>query len=778
VRLPKHPKLFQEESAYESITSLELANNEFESFKRKDLIRSSRANANSNCVDYGFESSCETTSQICSLREALKNSNTSSSDSSNINSMNTASYNSLKNYENYFYFQVLEKLKKSTLSTPANVPVLCVENFNSNDNRWPELSYRLKLVGSSLKLIEITKFVPINALFYLSELDLIYVRAADEIEGYMPRGCCKPIPSTMGKLSLARLEANLRGDGNESSSSLSNKNNQLPNDDGLVEDANDSPSPPEGDLHASSKHRIDEENKRQEDDMSIKYHSLSVVEPEYDDIVIEENQYSNLIFKPSEIAAAVVAVASTSLTTNNKKNVIDSSGSTKSFVDCVTYQLRPSISRPIEIEQKREVVDVSAVIYQHNQHSERSIANESPTYDVWPNEVLKTDEKNKISSSNPIRRSSESLTRRSSFTQANEESNRAMSNSMGLNGNEYADIERLCALASKKPPAPPPPLSSAPGIDINDKSLQSMQSRSRLPISVRSSLNLNLGNEDGGELEERSNFSFLKESQKSHVKIGNETCVPPPLPLPPHPQPQPQLTSSLSGYFNNNYTYRNSLKSTDESQRRLSVNRLVPAGANFYRKLNEFEKPNMRRSLDSNLITNGIERKLYPVSIEMDDRKSTYARNSKYHLMSHMDTAANMEPAANVLYPDLDISKIEQDSLKDTNPYEIFDERRRVSNITNQNILNKPCNKIWTIIHKHEAQSMQELNVIPGMLVSVVRQYEKWLYVKLIGYENLSIKPIQQYGYIPRNCAVNLREIIDSTSCLNTYAHKQQITAL
>jgi hypothetical protein len=44
---------------------------------------------------------------------------------------------------------------------------------------------------SSLKLIVLTKGEPINAMFYFSELDLIYVKTADDLEGFLPRSHCK-----------------------------------------------------------------------------------------------------------------------------------------------------------------------------------------------------------------------------------------------------------------------------------------------------------------------------------------------------------------------------------------------------------------------------------------------------------------------------------------------------------------------------------------------------------------------------------------------------------
>lgn len=44
-----------------------------------------------------------------------------------------------------------------------------------------------------MRLIELAKGVPVVALFYLTCLDLIYVKTAEDIVGYVPRDCCRPV---------------------------------------------------------------------------------------------------------------------------------------------------------------------------------------------------------------------------------------------------------------------------------------------------------------------------------------------------------------------------------------------------------------------------------------------------------------------------------------------------------------------------------------------------------------------------------------------------------
>lgn len=44
-----------------------------------------------------------------------------------------------------------------------------------------------------MRLIELNKGMPVVALFYLTCLDLIYVKTVEDVIGYVPRDCCRPI---------------------------------------------------------------------------------------------------------------------------------------------------------------------------------------------------------------------------------------------------------------------------------------------------------------------------------------------------------------------------------------------------------------------------------------------------------------------------------------------------------------------------------------------------------------------------------------------------------
>lgn len=50
--------------------------------------------------------------------------------------------------------------------------------------------------GLNVRLIELSKGVPVVALFYLTCLDLIYVKTVEETLGYVPRDSCRPISIT------------------------------------------------------------------------------------------------------------------------------------------------------------------------------------------------------------------------------------------------------------------------------------------------------------------------------------------------------------------------------------------------------------------------------------------------------------------------------------------------------------------------------------------------------------------------------------------------------
>lgn len=91
------------------------------------------------------------------------------------------------------YAKILDKLARSSVETPANVPLLCVHTFSRNDANWVQLSAKFNAAGLNVRLIELAKGVPVNAQFYLSNLDLIYLKTAEDLVGYVPRKCCRPV---------------------------------------------------------------------------------------------------------------------------------------------------------------------------------------------------------------------------------------------------------------------------------------------------------------------------------------------------------------------------------------------------------------------------------------------------------------------------------------------------------------------------------------------------------------------------------------------------------
>jgi hypothetical protein len=173
--------MFEDESAYESLSSLEPANHEFESYTRTS-IASSITNINNNLkstsVDYGFESSNNSTSpSTCSklipinsnnMSEAQKHStlNVYQTNSNNLNKkllhFITESYaesklNHCQMIETNLYRKLLEKLQKSSIDMPANLPLLCVESFSRNDMIWSKLNARFISSGINIRLVEINK---------------------------------------------------------------------------------------------------------------------------------------------------------------------------------------------------------------------------------------------------------------------------------------------------------------------------------------------------------------------------------------------------------------------------------------------------------------------------------------------------------------------------------------------------------------------------------------------------------------------------------------------
>ena len=388
--------------------------------------------------------------------------------------------------------------------------------------------------------------MPVNALFYLSDLDLIYVKTydleADDLDGYVPRSCCRPINS--------KEFLSINNEASSENYNLStNPNVYLAN----TSSQNQNLSSPAVQLAANLQNNKNEE--------SIKYYSLSL-EMEYDDL-IEDEPYQN------------------------KKD--------------------SSKQQP------------------YNKTSEMSALNNS------------ADNFNRDSG---YRSEIESMTQ---FSSNYEENGSCM-----IDKNEISPSS------------------------VN-KCLMSLQSRSRLPISIRSNLNLSVIDE--------------------------------------HP---------LNGVPNSftNLTYKSPL------------NRALTPKLN--RKNSGFERNKTRRSLDSTLANGGMEHKFYTISIDIEEEKK--------------------QTQASVLFPDLDVGNIELDSLKQTPPPSKIERNAYLEN------------KTWTVILKHEARSLQEVSVRPGMLVHVLKEYDDWICVRILGFESGGQMEKYGVGLIPRNCAVNLQEIIYNSS--------------
>ncbi len=93
--------------------------------------------------------------------------------------------------------------------------------------------------------------------------------------------------------------------------------------------------------------------------------------------------------------------------------------------------------------------------------------------------------------------------------------------------------------------------------------------------------------------------------------------------------------------------------------------------------------------------------------------------------------------------PDLDIDKIEQDSMTDSG-YEMLNKHK----------------KVWTVISRYDAKNSQEMSVVPGQLVVIVREYKTWLYIKVVESQD-GVRAQQMYGFVPRGCIIDLQDEIE-----------------
>lgn len=122
---------------------------------------------------------------------------------------------------------------------------------------------------------------------------------------------------------------------------------------------------------------------------------------------------------------------------------------------------------------------------------------------------------------------------------------------------------------------------------------------------------------------------------------------------------------------------------------------------------------------------------------------------------SHKSTKTG-EDNNNGIYPDLDLSKIELDCQFNDSNSTNMQQQQRQRQMTEEEPLDE--RNIWKVVLGHEARTFEELSVVPGMVVYVIKQFAEFLYVRLLGYENISMS--QQYGLIPKYCALNLVQMI------------------
>ena len=288
VKLPKHARLFVEDTSFDSTASLEPANHEFETYTRKSL------SYNVNTPTSNKLSIFENLNTDERLKNSTINSNnlfqSNQSKNRTIGFTRKFSNSYLDNHststfgqESFLYFKIIQKLSKASFKNPANIPILCTQSFNIDYPRWSYLAAKLKSSHSHLKLIEINQGVPVNSLFYLSDLDLVYVKTADDLEGCIPRCCCQPITASF-EPPKSNIENMISVDDSRSTNSRSGCSSRINCDSNYETFIRNSVTFSNTNTYNPSE-RVE--------DNSIKYHSFSI-ETEYDDL-IEENPYSNIV---------------------------------------------------------------------------------------------------------------------------------------------------------------------------------------------------------------------------------------------------------------------------------------------------------------------------------------------------------------------------------------------------------------------------------------------------------------------------------------------------
>ncbi|CAF5145676.1 unnamed protein product, partial [Rotaria magnacalcarata] len=87
---------------------------------------------------------------------------------------------------------IMDKLRRASAQTPANIPMLVVVSFNPDEK------------GLQKKQIEIQRGFPVNAQYILS--DWLFIKTADNEEGFVPYLCCRPIFRRQSMKSLINTE--------------------------------------------------------------------------------------------------------------------------------------------------------------------------------------------------------------------------------------------------------------------------------------------------------------------------------------------------------------------------------------------------------------------------------------------------------------------------------------------------------------------------------------------------------------------------------------------
>lgn len=658
----KYPKLFketgggegedrEEDPTYESMPNLEIVHHEFESYLSKMFHQQREASRQAACsqsTDYGFESSCDLTSLSSSAAATAAAAagvrRNSSVKHSTLNSHAHAHTHArhedeslMTNAENQLYFRILQRLASTSLAKPENIPLLCIKSFRPTDYEWAQLVARLGMTSrDDIQLIELGQGLPVNAMHYLPCLDLVYVKTADDLIGYLPRTHCKAIAS----------------------STQSTKDDQLRPSSSLLPRSYHQAAPAPQPSHRLTFHVPKTSYSETDKKELVEYHSLSSFEFLGDNKQLVPPPDSDKFFKP--------------------------------------------ISEEQSITERQSSQDQMP-----SRVSDSSLSNESFTYEPTGN---------------------------------NRDSRQSKSNvNLKLVSDDYED----CAdLAIDDDAVSPKQL---------ERCLSGLQSRSRLPISLRSNLNLTL----------------MDNSNKTPAGVVDKT-------------PRDDRIDRLAG-IQHNESYLNLI-----SSRNLRADHRDKLSAT--KKTTNFEREKyVRRSLDSSLMSN----KLFAIPIEFEDdhnhrhkldqpnNKSMAEQQSnskfRYNFMKQLDhfkqknaikytdstesiaqQATTTNPAGPVPYPELDIGKIELDSIKDTSIVQYLSNKETESFPTPD----RGPERLWTVILQYTAQNPREMSVRPGFVILVIKENQEWLYVKLVEGDHNQQQQQQQYGFIPRNCAINFQELM------------------